>query len=67
MKGRTLLPLKTQELKLVLQPVSKGVFELRPRVLYLDEAGKYKSHEPEPVSITVQELGIKGWLKGPTR
>ena len=67
MKGRTLLPLKTQELKLVLQPVSKGVFELRPRVLYLDEAGKYKSHEPEPVTITVQELGIKGWFKGPTR
>ena len=67
MKGRTLLPLKTQELKLVLQPISKGVFELRPRVLYLDEAGKYKSHEPEPVSITVQELGIKGWFRGPTR
>ena len=67
MKGRTLLPLKTQELKLVLQPVSKGVFELKPRILYLDEAGKYKSHEPEPVSITVQELGIKGWFRGPIR
>ena len=67
MKGRTLLPLKTQELKLVLQPISKGIFEFKPRVLYLDETGKYKSHEPEPVTITVQELGIKGWLKGPPR
>jgi len=67
MKGRTLLPLKTQELKLVLRPISKGIFEFRPRVLYLDEGGKYKSHEPEPVTITVQELGIKGWLRGPTR
>ncbi len=67
MKGRTLSPLKTQELKLVLKPLTKGTFELKPRILYLDESGKYKSHEPDPVSITVQELGIKGWLRGPTR
>jgi hypothetical protein len=67
MKGRTLSPLKTQELKLVLKPLTKGAFELKPRILYLDEAGNYKSHEPEPVLITVQELGIKGWLRGPTR
>ncbi|MCW4027701.1 MAG: hypothetical protein NWE76_09500, partial [Candidatus Bathyarchaeota archaeon] len=67
MKGRTLSPLKTQELKLVLKPLAKGAFELKPRILYLDETGKYKSHEPEPVSITVQELGIRGWLRGPTR
>jgi hypothetical protein len=33
-------------------------------VLYLDENGKYKSHMPEPITITVKELGIKGWLKG---
>ncbi|MHA2433369.1 MAG: hypothetical protein ACXADO_09100 [Candidatus Thorarchaeota archaeon] len=67
MKGRILSPLKTQELKLVLKPLTKGTFELKPRILYLDEAGKYKSHEPEPVSITVQELGIRGWIRGPTR
>ena len=67
MKGRTLSPLKTQELKLVLKPLAKGVFELKPRILYLDEAGKYKSHEPEPITVIVQELGIRGWLRGPTR
>jgi len=67
MKGRTLSPLKTQELKLVLKPLAKGAFVLKPRILYLDESGKYKSHEPEPVYITVQELGIRGWLRGPTR
>jgi hypothetical protein len=37
---------------------------LKPTILYLDENGKYKSHEPEPVAITVKELGVKGWLKG---
>jgi hypothetical protein len=33
-------------------------------VLYLDENGKDKSQTPEPITITVKELGIKGWLKG---
>jgi hypothetical protein len=42
----------------------QGTFSLKPTLLYLDENGKYKSHEPEPVTIIVKELGIKGWLKG---
>lgn len=67
MKGRTLSPLKTAELKLVLNPLTKGTYEFKPRIMYLNEAGKYMSHEPDPVSITVQEFGIKGWLKGPKR
>jgi tetratricopeptide (TPR) repeat protein len=64
LKGKRLDPLKTQELKLVLKPTVQGTFRLKPTVLYLDENGKYKSHEPEPVTIIVKELGIKGWLKG---
>jgi len=64
MKGKRLDPLKTEEVKLVLKPTVQGTFSLKPTVLYLDENGKYKSHEPEPVLIVVRELGIKGWLKG---
>jgi hypothetical protein len=64
LKGKRLDPLKTEEVKLVLKPTLQGTFSLKPTVLYLDENGKYKSHEPEPVTITVKELGIKGWLKG---
>jgi hypothetical protein len=64
LKGKRLDPLKTEEVKLVLKPTIQGTFSLKPTVLYLDENGKYKSHEPEPVTITVKELGIKGWLKG---
>jgi hypothetical protein len=44
--------------------MSKGMFVMKPRILYLDETGKYRSHEPEPITITVKELGISGWLKG---
>jgi hypothetical protein len=64
MKGKRLDALKTEELKIVLKPKAQGVFQLKPKILYIDENGKYKSHEPEPISITVKELGIKGWLKG---
>jgi hypothetical protein len=64
MKGKRLDALKTEEVKLVLKPMVQGVFPLKPRILYLDENGKYKSHQPEPITITVKELGIKGWLKG---
>lgn len=64
MRGKRLGPLKTEEVKLTLRPLTKGVFPLKPRILYLDETGKYKSYEPEPVTVTVKELGVKGWLKG---
>jgi len=64
MKGRRLDPLKTEEVRLVLRPKAQGAFPLKPRILYLDENGRYKSHELEAVTITVKELGIKGWLKG---
>jgi tetratricopeptide (TPR) repeat protein len=64
LKGKRLDPLKTEELKLILKPTVQGTFSLKPTVLYLDENGKYKSHEPEPVIIIVKELGIKSWLKG---
>ncbi len=64
MKGKRLDPLKTLEVGIVLKPRTRGQFTLRPRILYLDETGKYKSHEPDPLEITVSELGITGWLKG---
>jgi len=67
LKGKSLAPLRTEELNLVLKPLDKGTYQIRPRILYLDESGKYKSHEPEPATIVVKELGISGWLKGPTR
>jgi hypothetical protein len=64
MRGKRLDPLKMEEVRLVLKPKVQGAFELKPKILYLDENGKYKSHEPEPITITVKELGIKGWIKG---
>jgi uncharacterized repeat protein (TIGR01451 family) len=64
LKGKRLNPLKTEDVKVIINPRSKGTHVIKPRILYIDETGKYKSHEPEPVTITVKELGIRGWIKG---
>jgi len=53
LRGKRLDPLKTEEINLVLKPPRRGQFVLKPRILYLDESGKYKSHEPEPMRVTV--------------
>ncbi len=65
MRGKRLEYLKTHELKISLKAVQKGAFELRPRILFVDEKGSYRSYEFEPTGVTVRELGIAGWLKGP--
>jgi tetratricopeptide (TPR) repeat protein len=64
MKEKRLGPLKTEEVKLVLTPKTQGMFHIKPKILYIYANGKEETYEPKPVSITVKELGIKGWLKG---
>jgi hypothetical protein len=65
LKGRSLAPLRTEGVKLVLMPMDKGTFVIKPRIFYLDEGGKYKSHAPEPATVVVKEMGISDWIKGP--
>jgi hypothetical protein len=67
MKGMILSPMGTRELKLVATASHKGELQLNPKVLYLDEGGKYRYHVPEPLPIVVRDLGLSGWLKGPAR
>jgi len=64
LKGKKLDPMKTEEIKIVARPRSRGTFKMTPQVFYTDETGKYKLHRPAPLTITVKELGIKGWIKG---
>jgi len=59
MKGKRLDPLKMEEVRLTLKPSVPGVFPLKPVILYLDESGKYRSHQPESISITVKEPEIE--------
>jgi hypothetical protein len=65
LKGRRLDPMKTEEIELVLRPKRKGSFLLKLRIFYLDEDGNYRYHDPDPVTITVKEIGLRGWVTGP--
>jgi hypothetical protein len=56
--------LKAEEVKFSVKSKHKGSFTVRPRILYLDEKGNAKSHQPEPLTITMKELGIEGWITG---
>jgi hypothetical protein len=67
MKGRRLDPLKTEEIALVLKPMIQGTFEFRPRILYIDDVGSYRAREVEACEVTVREMGLSGWLKGPEK
>jgi len=67
MKGKRLDALKTEDIALLLKSSNQGHFSLNPRIMYLDESGKYKHCEPEPIEVTVKELGVAGWLRGPEK
>jgi hypothetical protein len=64
LRGKRLDPLKTEEVKLILKPIRQGIFRIEPKIHYIDEEGKNRLLESEPIVVTVRELGIKGWLKG---
>lgn len=67
LRGKRLDYLKGHEVKIDLKAVRKGTFELRPRITFADDKGVQGSYELEPASVTVRELGIAGWIKGPGR
>ncbi len=65
LKGKRVEYMKTHELRIPLKARRRGSYKLSPRIMFVDERGNYKSFEFEPVSLSVRELGISGWLKGP--
>jgi hypothetical protein len=45
LKGKILEYLKAHEISLHFNTKSKGNFEIKPKVLFVDELGKYRSYE----------------------
>ncbi|MFH0850991.1 MAG: hypothetical protein V1924_08650, partial [Candidatus Bathyarchaeota archaeon] len=65
LKGKRLGPLSTEEIQVSMKPLSKGSYTLKSCVVYLDDTGELKHCESEPVEVSVSEMGILGWLRGP--
>lgn len=56
MKGKQLQPLKVTEVKLVLQSLKKGEYQLSQKVVYLDEPGNSKSLKLKTLEIKIEEV-----------
>ena len=65
LKGKRLDYMNTHEIRIVLRARRKGTFEVKPKVLFMDERGVLGSFKLNPITVIVRELGISGWLKGP--
>jgi len=65
LRGRKLGPLSHDELRFALKAIEKGTYALSPTVIFQDETGNQWSKTLDPVAITVKEVGILRWLRGP--
>ena len=60
LRRRRLGSLKSEELRLILKTVVACKATLRPRVVYLDETGRQRSHDLTPLSLTVKNAESGG-------
>jgi hypothetical protein len=67
LKSMSIDPLRTEIVKLILKPTTKGKFSLNPRLVYDDGSGTHRDRVSNPVEVAVSEMGISGWLKGPDK
>jgi len=57
LRGKSLQPFKTQELKIGLRANRDGRYAVKLRILFLDEEGVYRANEPEALEIEVRSTG----------
>ena len=60
MIGKRLDPLKTEKVMLVLRAFDRGTFQMKPRIIYVDETGHQMISEPKPAAIDVLEVALPG-------
>ncbi len=65
-KGRKLSALETETMSLRFKPKKKGIYVFKPRVQYMNEYGESRFHDFEQITVNVKQLGILGWLRGPS-
>jgi KaiC/GvpD/RAD55 family RecA-like ATPase len=60
MNGKRLNPLMTEEIRLTLRSFDKGIFTIKPKIIYVDAAANQMSCEPVPVTINISETVLPG-------
>jgi len=67
LRKTALSPQNNEDVRLEITPFEKGVFTIEPRIIYVDESDELASYKVEAIEITVKELGIADWFRGPRR
>jgi hypothetical protein len=67
LRSRRLAPLSSEMVTITMNPRKRGDYIVNPHVEYEDEAGDPRVCETDKVEVTVSEMGLRGWLRGPTR
>ena len=67
MKGKQITPLMLVEAKVVVQPSKKGVYQLKPKVHYLDEVGQKNSLQLKCREIKVEEVILENRVSTGTK
>jgi len=66
LRGRRLEYLKNHDARIIVRARRKGVYELTPRLTFLDENGTHGSYTFDPVTVHAKEIGLMGWIRGPS-
>jgi hypothetical protein len=53
LKGRKIDPLKIESIKISLQATAPGVFNLKPKLVYVDDTGKFRTSTTEQANVSV--------------
>jgi hypothetical protein len=54
LKGKRLEPLKVDSIKINAQAIVPGTITLNPKVIYVDDAGRFKACKPKQVHVTIK-------------
>ena len=60
MNRKRLDPLMTEEIRLTLRSFDKGIFAVKPKIIYVDATANQMSCRPEPVTINISEIVLAG-------
>ncbi|MEJ2272063.1 MAG: hypothetical protein P8X91_06225 [Candidatus Bathyarchaeota archaeon] len=58
MKNKLLNPMATEEINLVLKSTNVGSFEIKPRIIYMNENGNQLSYQTEPTEIEISAVSV---------
>jgi len=56
-KGKSLKSQKVESIKIWVASSESGIFHLSPRIVYVDELGKFKVCQPDPATVAIYPLG----------